>query len=290
MGGEDFDYDFGAKRHWRRWVWNRIRERLGVEVSQAMALYLSGAEDYDRQIAIDRGFSDVNLISIEKSGKVAVKVRKEKKILCVRGDAFRILNGWPPTKRVDVLHLDLCGGLYKRMLLEILGLVMLEPLFGAVLSFNLMCGMEGTGGDLRDAWAEERRVSKAPHRGMIVYSEFATWAFALTRGRVIRAASGEFVMKSLSPEEELNYRRDFDATKRAMVEVMRPVVNSYMSTSGQRFDSVVFVNPLRIIPEGYFDNVEYRASMSKTDEVKKARRAIAPIFAHRTMRINEGRS
>jgi hypothetical protein len=51
--GSSFNYDFGAKRNWRRWAWNRIAERV-ADKSNALCLYLPSSNDEDRPIAISR--------------------------------------------------------------------------------------------------------------------------------------------------------------------------------------------------------------------------------------------
>lgn len=104
-------YKFGDKNNWRRWVWNRICERLTKPRRDAVVVYLPGKEDLDRKVAVERGFSPYNLIAVDRSPSV-VSIMKAKGALCIEGNLIDVLQCFKNTNvRVDVVLADLCCGL-----------------------------------------------------------------------------------------------------------------------------------------------------------------------------------
>ena len=64
------DYTSKPKEIWRRWVWNRVAERINLSItgfkrSEAFGLYLVGPDDLDRPVAMEKGFLSLNLIAVE---------------------------------------------------------------------------------------------------------------------------------------------------------------------------------------------------------------------------------
>ncbi|HUT44133.1 MAG TPA: hypothetical protein VMW42_03625 [Desulfatiglandales bacterium] len=104
-------YKFGQKNNWRKWVWNRICERLTVPKKDAVIVYLAGIEDMDRTIACQKGFNPNNMIAVDKNKKV-IQSLKEKGALHIHSDLTSALIAFGNTKtKIDVLIGDFCCGL-----------------------------------------------------------------------------------------------------------------------------------------------------------------------------------
>ena len=76
------DYTRKPKEEWRRWVWNRVTERIpkvardGSRRADATVLYLVGPNDLDREVALSKGFRGFNVIAVDIDEECIVKVRK----------------------------------------------------------------------------------------------------------------------------------------------------------------------------------------------------------------------
>lgn len=139
--GASKDYRFGTKDHWRRWMWNRIADRLLVPPKSATAIYFAGNGDHDRREAIRRGFHGGNLISIERDEPTARSLRA-RGVTVIPGDALEILAAWPPGRPCNVLALDFCSGVYVDRVFEIGGILTNPAFDGAVLAANFLRGRD----------------------------------------------------------------------------------------------------------------------------------------------------
>ena len=104
------NYDFSQKRHWRRTVWNGIRERLEKPVREALVLYLAAEQDEDREIALQKGFREENLIAVDRRLHVVDSLRAQRR-LALHGDVIDVASNWNPAVEVDAVALDFCCGL-----------------------------------------------------------------------------------------------------------------------------------------------------------------------------------
>ena len=114
-------YRYGNKNNWRRWAWNRIAEHCPVPKSEARVLYMPGPEDNDREIAKRHGFSDWNLIGVERDAAVARGLRRGG-VIVVPGKIEAALSmqdtlkiGAPVCTLVDLLG-DFSPSLYRSLM------------------------------------------------------------------------------------------------------------------------------------------------------------------------------
>lgn len=115
MGGESFHYKFGNKNNWRRWLWNRLRDRVDWDLDGGVVLYLAGQYDLDRNVAIAKGFREHNLLAIEKNHSVAQSIRRNR-TLVIQEEAETVLMSWPKHRPVQAVVLDMCCGLEDRII------------------------------------------------------------------------------------------------------------------------------------------------------------------------------
>ena len=54
--GHKINYDFGAKNNWRRWAWNRAKERISVKPKDAIVLYLPAKENFGYESCYSKRF------------------------------------------------------------------------------------------------------------------------------------------------------------------------------------------------------------------------------------------
>lgn len=115
------EFDFAAKNKWRVWAWGTIAGRLSTaQRKRAGVLYLPGTKDLDRSVALNYGFTDCNLIGVDKSKDVCRSVRAFGGY-CIWGDFLAVLACWPRHIPIHVIFADLCCGL-ERQLFDVQGL------------------------------------------------------------------------------------------------------------------------------------------------------------------------
>lgn len=147
-------YDGGEKQSWRGWQWNRIAEMLpgcrqGMRPSQlrsaarkAVALYLCGPDDMDREKALRSGFLNHNLIAVDIDEDNIENVRRTGGLGIV-GNLADAIAMWPPTLMPSAIVADLTGGLTKSALDIHAALVLSGAIrAGTVVSINLLRGRD----------------------------------------------------------------------------------------------------------------------------------------------------
>lgn len=263
MSGAVMNYDFGPKRHWRRWVWNRIVERLSVPPREAVCLYLPGSTDFDRPIALSKGFRPENLIGIEKVEEALLEMRS-RGVLAARGNFEDCVFASAKNRRIDVVFGDFCSGL-MRNLPRVAFVWNLHPnMKDAVFAFNLMRGRDAASNAYRERFVE----FAGKHRGKVVFLGL--------------------VSELVRHEQRLDSTFQFDDELFSLVsEHSAPDFNSYKSTSGQVFDSTVWRGLLAgTHGDAMWDSVDIDRIYKGSAALVSAGKSMAPIWAHRTRRIS----
>lgn len=278
-GGSVMNYDFGNKRHWRRWVWNRIVERLLSSPREARCIYLPGASDEDMPVASSRGLLRANMIAVERDAATRKSLRA-RGVLTVDADFFLAVDAIATTAahgfdRVDVVFADLCHGVTADPINAIRRWMAYPTLRNCVFAFNLMRGRERGIGALLSAlhgeeWARHKPGDK-PHRGQVLMHS----AFCLV------ATADEHVRIGEPVSEKAQRRYDW------MRVAAKSATTSYRSPSNQTFDTVVFANPMRLLPPLQVDVEALMATSGLTSrrDFIRARRSVAAVLAHRTRRL-----
>lgn len=277
MGGESFDYKFGNKNNWRRWVWNRIAEKVDVPVKDAIVLYMAGELDHDRTVAIKKGFKAHNLISIERDRAVADALR-DKRVLTICANIIEVLQSWPLKKKVHAIYLDMCSGLENSLVDVLRYAPFMPPFFDAVWIFNLMRGRDRSTGWLRDELAIN--FGREKHRGIILKE----WLNLYLGISAIRERHPEWIHEREDGANEVNLMRLASYTS-VLNTASNPQFNSYKSASGQIFDSLIWISPFRVLVTS--EKKEWALSNhSHSLRNKTVCRQVSAILAHRTMRMN----
>lgn len=305
--GESKDYKFGIKNQWRRWLWNRIEERLTVPAREAVVLYLAGQDDLDRYVALRHGFKDHNLIAIDRSEKV-VRTLRNSGVVSMQGEFMDAICTWPANRPVHAIVGDFCCGLESKMWKRIMGLMLLTHVRPAVYAFNFLRGRDQSSngirasilesiGKSRDVIPELKALAEAKHRGMIVACDIvSTMISVMVEGRY------EFTTDEKGETQMVN-NPNFDRGKMNLefvhwlseyiIERSSFSPYSYKS-SGQVFDSCVLRNPVHAYFEalhkiGFPADRLWRSIQNQQREIWKhdpgRKKAIAAL-AIRTMRIN----
>jgi hypothetical protein len=273
--GAKMDYDFGPKRNWRRWAWNRIAEEAG----DGVVIYLPGATDFDRQIALSKGFAPADLIGVERD-KAAAVAAKQRGAPVVSGDFFDAVDGISLNSRVSVVFADLCGGLTKSVVLRMAAWMQNPNMFHTVFAVNLLRGREVG----FDDWRKLATVvggDDGKHRGMHLHS-LLMFAFL----DQVKLCDAEFP-GSCTYEEAMESLSAFHAAEFNTYK-SRPTGNHVV----QVFDSAVFRNPWSSVFHEPLDCANEYARMLRSSDrfkhakAKKARLSAAAVMAHRTMREN----
>lgn len=288
--GADKDYSGKQKKDWRGWQWNRIVEKLhllGKKPQNSIVVYLAGITDFDRPVAMARGFRPENLIAIDRESKVVDKLRSEN-VLAVSSTLLDACIAWPSNRPVDVLLADFCSG-FNQEASDFAGAIYMNPAFSnVVLASNFQRGRDAQTNELRASISE--RFNGCPvdskHRGLIFFH--AMWDFFWERQRSTERGA-----------ENLKLHRD------AYIEYSKlgaaPQINSYKSkseTNGKKttvvFDSCVFVPPSLFASAQFITNGLFKSKEAQKiygcglDELvnKKTKSSITATLAVRTRRIN----
>lgn len=159
VGGKDKNYKHGRKNQWRRWAWKEIAKRVDNR-KKAKVLYLAGAKDLDRAVAVKKGFSPNNLYAVDNSEQV-VKKLKRKGCLAIQGNAVDIIES--AGDFFDVLFLDFCSG-FTPDILRLIDIINSGGCSnGKVVLVNLQRG--------RDKWVKYVRGILAKYAGTF-YEEY----------------------------------------------------------------------------------------------------------------------
>lgn len=296
MSGASKGYDFGTKRHWRRWVWNRIRERAAVD-DERLCFYLPGANDFDRTIALDRGFRAHNLIGVERDARALASARKSG-ALVVDADFLDVVDAAVTGEHsIGVIFGDFCGGLHPltfKALYRWMACISITS--EAVFAFNLKRGRDPAGNAIRTAvqgCTTFHHPADQKHRGLIL---LAGALFALAHSA--EKGSGNLPPGFADYCEGINSGvidpqafPDDMASAAALVmqraewlhERCSVAINSYRSDCGDWFDTIVFTSPFRGARLRGTAHQALKADGTGDD----ARRALAAVLAHRTMRFRQ---
>lgn len=282
MAGSDFNYKFGTKNNWRRWAWNRIAELI-PEKRDAICAYLPSSKDEDRAIALSRGFRNENLIGIERNKKSAITVRKAG-ALCVHGDFFSSVSAIINNKKLSVIFGDFCSGLDSTKITNhVICWMGHENCRSAVFAFNFLRGRDSGSNDLRGS-IKEAHAYMHEHMGRSLDD---LRSLSMHRGMVFFQFLGIEVYEKWKGESAENSLDDFRKFSRTFIDLSGFKTNSYKSSSGQMFDSVVFRNPIpKMFPHGYFDSQSDLSKLLLNNADIKSKRSVAAILAHRTMRAD----
>jgi hypothetical protein len=259
------NYKYGNKNNWRRWYWNKIRERVN-NPRDAIVLYLAGEADLDRDVALAKGFKNKNLIAVENRRSVLAALRA-KCVLTIDSDLCDVITDWPLDKPVQVVVGDFCGGLTLSRLKKLKHCWLRPQFHDAVFCFNFLRGRDSTSNEIRKVYSEGARKMGL---GCQKHRAEAFMAF-LARGIAYLCEKAAPIDKHYTWDELTNFSL-------YCLDKSKPEFRSYRSTAGnQIFDSVVFKSPFKEIP--------IMSSVSDVAKGSTVRRRIAATMAHRTMRL-----
>lgn len=255
------DYDYGKKRQWRRWVWNRIAERT-IDRANANCMFLAGDEGFDISYASLKGFRANNMIAVEKS-KDALQSLRSKGILAVDGELCDVIEAWPDDRKVDVVVADFCCGLELNLLGRLAEIYMMRAFCDATFVFNFQRGRDQSITPLRKTLIDGGE--SVMHRGQLF------WWMAMS-----------MTLRGLGNPDEQRQKAFWDL----MDKYASPVFYSYKSASNRlTFDTVVFKSPtvrLMSASKSWPLPLQKRAH---SPEMAGQRRRIAAVLAHQTRRM-----
>lgn len=268
------DYKFGTKNNWRRWMWNRIAERVETP-SEALVLFLAGEQMLDIDVAASKGFQRRNMLAVERDPDVLRRLRASG-VLVIDGDICDVLASWPLHVNVGVVVADFCCGLERKVLEAFAKSWFFGAFAKCVMAVNMLRGREGALMPIRRSWGGSLEAQK--HRGVLLY-EISLRAAAF---HIVPPSKSGFYTEA-DKREVLWLMEHFDR-------VARPVTMTYRSSvMTQRFDSVVYRTPsgalLDSVLPGWCELPRYRVAALNDPQTAQARR-IAAVLAHRTRRVN----
>lgn len=267
MSGSTLNYGFGTKNNWRRWVWNRVAERV-YSPRDSICVYLPSQHDLDRPIALAKGFRPLNLIGVERDNRT-LKLARSAGSLVAEGDFFDCVEAVSKSRRVDVVLADLCCGFTPAIAQRFSNMLIAPGLNRCVFAVNLLRGRDPQSNDHR-ALLTKHFPEIGKHRAKM----FLVWCIS----NLVVYARGADTAACI---------RDINrAMSRASIAEF-----SYRSTSGQIFDSAVLRNPFEMVDLKFNEfksswmrhQADYCARTS-SPEKDAAARSVAAVMAHRTRR------
>ena len=285
------DYAYPSKAHWRRWLMNRIVERLSVPPRDALVLYLAGPQDLDRPELLRRGFRQDNLIAVERDTAVVEQLRS-RGVLTIRGDIWDVVEVWPKTLPLHAVLADLVGGMGKKewaAFRVLAGPCVERP---PVFAVNMLRGRDPQGNAVRESYIKRWPVLDAvvkTHRGrQLLAASYMGWLFEIAALALLgpeqfnkRIDDSSLVAAILAHPEFTEAR--MVALEREAADLldrwMWPAVSSYRSTAGnQWFDSLI-LGWLGAFP------LKFVAPPADFEGAGDTKRRIAAVLAHRTRRV-----
>lgn len=157
----DGPYMIPAKVQARAAIWQAAKERLTCPVQEAVAVYLGGEADYDRDVALSLGFRPYKLFLVEHERRIFDQLRLKGK-QAVFGELAAVVQNWPLTTddtshQVNFLYADFQCGLVESATVMQQHLVSRDEFKDCVLAVNMLRGRE-VGGDA------QRLVRHGKHR------------------------------------------------------------------------------------------------------------------------------
>lgn len=295
--GATKDYRFGQKNNWRRWLWNEIRRRKPPHKLNGPILYLAGKEDRDRQVAIEKGYAECDLIAVEKHAAVRDELRALH-VNTVQGNLSDVIYSYPPERDIGVIIADYCSGLYREQA-DLSGAISNPAATFSVIAVNLQRGRDPQSATLRemlrgrhlflaaDADSIERiDIDIEKHRGaqyFIMDCLMLMEPFLTTQDHRLNPGISRAIVETIFKSPKLL------AILGRFMTIRRPSFFSYKSTSGVYMDSVIFEN----MPGGdgglpqwltrKYMNRAWRKELN-FEKFADHRRHIAAAIAVRTMR------
>jgi hypothetical protein len=274
--GHTFDYDFGQKRHWRRWMWNRIAERVPSERKRSgVVIYLPGPSDEDRKIALSRGFAPHALIGVERNGDTRDRLRKAQSLV-VGGDFITAVDHVAANRDVDVVYGDFCGDIDRSIISALVRWIGTPTLASTVFAFNFQRGRGTEVRACREMFSMVpafQELLQVKERGPIL---LATVIFTFVAGMkegVLGECAGDIAAD--------------------LIDSCAAETWSYKTVSGNVFDSIVLSSPIlsaglcwddaSVLMKHFRDRIKKRASCDS-----KAARTVASaraVLAHRSIRM-----
>jgi hypothetical protein len=280
--GAVFDYDFGCKRNWRRWAWNRIAER--AKNKDGFVLYLPSVADFDRDVAVSKGFKESNLIAAEVNDRVIESLRKRNRLV-VRGTIYEAaLSILASGRCVSVINADLTHGVYVDEVARVSDIFWHPMTHGVVMAINMLRGRDKEVNPFRGFFEPMFRALKLKstdessrfdpkHRGMQVILSLAAMMTKTWHQTPVGVGG--------STNNEIDWARRFITSSSCCF-------HSYRSNSGQFFDSVVFCNPILANSEDKSVQLE-RKDMDRAVKQfvpQHIRASCSAVLAHRTRRLS----
>lgn len=232
-------YDNGRKNNWRGRVWNCITERLTVKPRDAVVLYLAG-DDLDREKAIQKGFSDHNLIAIDRDKNIVSRIRQDSH-LAVHATLRDVIVRWA-VRPVHVVICDLCSGVNGHVLYAANSLAIKPEFKDSVVVFNLLAGRE------TKFYSSQNAPYFKENRAKSIYNGQFSFLYRLLRYKwkdIDEAMLAQGEIETPTPRgtditDSLLYQ--FLSANTSKLAKRHPIFFNYISVSGQRFDTGIWNN------------------------------------------------
>lgn len=261
------NYEFGTKRNWRRWVWNRIKERVDTPVKKAKGFYLIGPNNADVKVAVSKKFKRSNLLGIDVN-KECVETARDAKIPAAQLKLQEAVLAWKG--KIDFINADFCCGFSKQAMEFIYACFNSDSVkHGTVISMNLLRGRDTVPKEIRENCKGE--LDELPYfMTNDLDSLFGNNWTAKSRALMVVTVVTEFVLMGYHQKliQDIS-KRDVILGQLALFRIMSPAFFSYKSTAGNMvMDTVVFRWPSNNYTIGDVDISASKTAINKVAALK----------------------
>lgn len=284
-------YDNRNKDEARRWAWNRICERIPNVLRKKARVYtLIGDTTLELEVALSKGFSDINVIGVDVREEPVQRWR-EAGGLAIQAPIAAVV-AFSKVKPQGVIA-DFCSGISVKNFNSFTMAFARTAIPGCVV-INMLRGRDEVNkfrGQYQDAFlesvGEDKLIPMARKRSVLLLHEL----FQRLCKREIAKFFEPIDALNLTPVEQLalamgsKYSTIFDRLFREFSGKLNPQFYEYQSQdSNQWFDTLAInaiVSPDDCLPPRLLDDELWEC------DVQVVKRRLAALEAVRTMRLNE---
>lgn len=276
--GSTKDYNFGAKNHWRRTIWNQLLQRSRRR-APGVFLYMAGPGDLDRKVATSKGVEGQQLIAVDQDPENVRRIRAMGH-QAIEADIVSVLAEWPANRPIAGVSLDFCGGLTIKRAMPLTDVLVRQVFDRCPIAVNFQRGRESDFASLAGPGSVLLRDLPSDDAAAFFASAVSSGAKD-PKNRAAIFFAGVALHAAIGTAQPWNMLLD----RGLIQDVYKPSFFSYRS-GGLVFDSVVY-EPFAIGGIAQYTSVDvnqFESGIREEYGSDVVRRRLAAMFAWRTRR------
>lgn len=194
----------GEKNQWRRMVANEVLRRTAGREKKEFVIYLTGPQDTDRDVFIEKGVPRRNLFAVDHVNENVSRMR-DRQNYGITDEIMNVLWSWPADRPVCAVLLDFCCG-FERWIEELFDAFSNPALRAAVVAVNLQRGRDKSSNDVRSLLTDHAALDDKHRAKALLRSSILRWYYKIERGQGRTPSIFEGVKRLPSVEAKLQAR------------------------------------------------------------------------------------